>query len=508
MKTLNVLLTLLVLGLGAAAVFYVANGGLDTLGGESSSHESEDEHGHEDGGEEEFARGPHGGRLLESPNYDLEITIFETGMPPQFRVYAYRDGKQAPVDDLRLTVDLARHGGRVDTIEFAPEGEYLRGIQVVSEPHSFDVTARSQRGELRQDWTYSSYEGRVEISPEAAEFAGIGIETAGPAVIPLTLTLPGEVKLNAERVVHVVPRLSGLVRSVEKSLGDTVVEGDLLAVVESRELADTKSHFLAARQHLEIARTRYAREKDLSARKVSSQEDFLIAQEAFAEAEIAYKTARQKLMSLGFSAAQIDQISESGEQPLTVYDVRSPIAGIVVEKHITVGEAVADNSDIFMLADLSTVWVEAVVHPKDINRIRVGQDLTMRSTDLDLATPGKVAYIGPVVGEATRTATAIMEVPNVDGLWKPGLFVTVDVIEANNEVPLAVRADAIQTFRDWSVVFVKHGNVYEIAPLELGRVGGEWVEVISGLAAGTDYVAQNSFVIKAEIDKSSAAHEH
>lgn len=506
MKTLNILLSLLVVGLGAAGVFYIANGGLAALGGGPSMHESEN--GHEGEVKEDFLRGPHRGRLLQSPNYDLEITIFETGMPPQFRVFAYREGKQAPVNDLRLTIDLARHGGRVDTIEFVPEGEYLRGIQVVSEPHSFDVSVRSEWGGLRQLWTYASYEGRIEISPQAAEFSGIGVENSGPALIPSILTLPGEIKLNADRVVHVVPRLSGLVRSVEKSLGDTVVQGDLLAVVESRELADAKSYFLAAREHVEIDRTRYLREKDLFERKISSQEDYLAAHEAFAETEINYKTAAQKLMSLGFSADQIKQISESGDRPLTIYEIRSPIAGTIVEKHITVGEAVADNSDIFMLADLSTLWVEAVLHPQDLGRVRVGQELTMRSSDLDLTAPGKVSYIGPLVGEATRTATAIMEVPNVEGFWKPGLFVTVDVIEAEEEVPVAVRADAIQPFRDWSVVFVKHGNVYEINPVELGRTANGWVEILEGLQPGTTYVSQNSFVVRAEIDKSSAKHEH
>mgnify|MGYP001164695576 FL=1 len=136
------------------------------------------------------------------------------------------------------------------------------------------------------------------------------------------------------------------------------------------------------------------------------------------------------------------------------------------------------------------------------------RQVTIRSGDLGQETEGSVSYIGQLVGEETRSARAIVEIPNESKEWRPGLYVTVDVLESEVDVPVAVPEDAIQTFRDWQVVYGKYGNTYEIKPVELGRRGNKWVEVVSGLEPGHEYVVKNSFVLKAEIGKAAATHSH
>lgn len=113
-----------------------------------------------------------------------------------------------------------------------------------------------------------------------------------------------------------------------------------------------------------------------------------------------------------------------------------------------------------------------------------------------------------MIGKDTRTAQAHVQIPNPDSIWRPGLFVTVRLVQEEFTVPVAVRADAIQKFRDWDVVFIQEGNLYEAVSLELGRREGDWVEILSGLPAGKKYVSKNSFLIKADILKSGATHDH
>jgi len=501
MKYFSIVLTALMISVGAAGGYYGWSRGWLNAGVSET-----DEHGdvHGEGHAEEFERGPHGGRLLESGDFALELTIFEDGMPPQYRVYAYHYGEAVPPGEVKLQIELARLGGRTDLITFTPEAEYLRGNEVVEEPHSFDVNVSGQWADRPLGFEFESHEGRVEWSPETVAFAQIEIATAGPARLKTSVSLPGEVQLNADALVHIVPRVSGIAREVHKNLGDLVSRGDLLAVLDSRELADAKSTYLATTERHGLAQKRYTREKDLYERKVSSSEDFLTAEAALAEARIEMNSARQKLSALGASADALGQ-SEAG---LTAYEIRSPIDGVILEKHLNVGEAVAESSGLFVIADLSTVWVEVTVYAQDLGRVREGSAVSIHSDEIGKTAEGTLSYIGFLVGAESRSAKAIVKLDNPERLWRPGLFVTAEVVDEEFDVPIVIAEEAVQTFRDWNVVFGKFGDTFEIRPVELGRRSGGWVEVLSGLGAGQEYVTKNSYVLKADLEKSGATHDH
>lgn len=504
MNAKNLIATVAVLAIGGYAAYRL----LQLEPAENDDH-GHDAHGHGgDEHEDEFPHGPHGGRLLESGGFALEMTIFEDGAPPHFRVYPYVDGEPIAPDEVDLTVKLSRLGGKVDTIPFEPETTYLRGLEVVYEPHSFDVQVEARYGERDIEFDYESHEGRVELSPKAAAFADIEIDTVKPTVIRDVVSLPGEVAMNQNQVVHVVPRISGIVRSVHKNLGEMVERGEVLAVIESRELADAKSEYLAARERRELARSRFEREAELFEKNVSSEDDYLTAKEALAESDIQLRSARQKLGALGLGDEALRRVTEEPDAQLTQYEIRSPLTGAVIEKHITGGEGVAEDADIFLLADLSTVWVKVTVYARDLSKIRPGLPVMVRSDDMEKSTQGVVSYIGPIVGEDTRSAVAIVELPNPEGAWRPGLYVTADIVADEVEVAMAVPVDAIQRFRDFQVVFAKFGDTYEIRMLELGRTDGEWIEVLSGIEPGREYVARNSYLLKADLEKSGAVHDH
>ncbi|MFZ5861356.1 MAG: efflux RND transporter periplasmic adaptor subunit [Nitrospirota bacterium] len=467
-------------------------------------------------------KGPHGGRVLSDGDFQVEVTIYERGVPPQFRVYSFEKGKPVDPSDVTLAITLRRLGGRVDDIGFSKEADYLRGDKVVYEPHSFDVEITAQRKGKASRWNYSQLEGRVQMTPEVAVATGIHVETASRARMKDVRDFPGEIGLDKNRVAHVVSRLAGVVAEVPKRLGERVKKGDVLAVLDSRELAEAKREYIESVHRLEFTQAAFVREEELWKRKISAEQDYLAGRHALEEAEIARQVTEQKLLALGLSASDLAALAvePTGRvverevrapfvaQSLTRYEIRSPLDGVLIEKHVAIGEAIPGDADMFLVADLSTVWGEFTVHAKDLAAVRVGQRVTVRSQDLGLEAAGRVSYIGSLVGEQTRTAKAHVDIPNPKGLWRPGLFVSVALVQEEVDVPVAVRAEALQTFRDWDVVFVRYGNEFEARPVELGRRDGEWVEIKDGLAPGEPYAARNSFVLKADLGKSGASHDH
>ena len=464
--------------------------------------------GLEPGASKDAARGPHGGRLLSDGALQAEVTIYERGVPPQFRVYFYADSKPLQPAEVLLQIEVHRLGGRVDKIGFKPDQDYLVGDQVVEEPHSFDVTVKAERRGAKHVWTYSQTEGRVELSDDAIRASEIGIETAGPMTMRGVLELPGEVALNADKSVHILPRVSGIVSAIRRNQGDAVRRGEIIAVIESRELAEAKRAFIDTAHDLEFERKAFEREEGLWKRKISSEVSYLTQERVFHETGLKHRSARQQLESLGLTDKTLQALLDEPHSALTRYEVRAPIDGVIIEKTIATGQAVAADQDLFTIADLSTVWVNVTVYAKDLGVVRVGQKVVVTSEAQGDEAQGRISYLGSLVGGETRAAVARIVLPDPARKWRPGLFVTVTVVHEEVKVPVAVKRDGLQKFRDWDVVFVKVGNLFEARPLELGRQDGGWVEVKSGLKAGEKYAAANSFILKADVLKAGASHDH
>ena len=456
-----------------------------------------------------YPRGPHNGRLLSADDFQVEVTIYETGVPPQFRVYAFdKDNKAVSPSEVLLQIELHRLGGRVDRIAFQPEADYLRGDAVVEEPHSFDVKVKATRAGRTHEWSYAQVEGKVRLGADQIKSAGIVIATVGPHRMVTTLELPGEVKSDETRVAHVVPTLQGIVTEVLKKAGDTVRKGELMALLSSRELADTKSAYLAASHHVEFLRVALEREEALWKKKISAERDYLDAKRLLDEAQLEQQLTGQKLVAIGMPSSALGSLASAPPESLPRFEIRAPLAGTVVARDVTVGEAVTAEERLFTVADLSTVWVDVMVYATDLGAVRQGQEATVVSTDLGREVAGRISFIGPLVGQQTRAATARIVLPNPGGEWRPGLFVNVRLTRESVVIPIAVSLEGIQTFRDWQVVFVRYGDWFEARPLKLGRSDGQFVEVLEGLVAGDQYASVNSFAIKAEIGKLGATHDH
>ena len=457
----------------------------------------------------EYPRGPHEARLLSDSTLQMEMTIYETGVPPRFRIYPY-DDKLKPIapKDVELRVELHRLGGRIDRVSFKPEADYLASDQEIEEPHSFDVKVFAQYKGQGHQWSYAQIEGKVQLGAAQVKSAGIVIDTVRPRVMVTALELPGEVKVDETRLAHVVPQLKGMVTEVRKKEGDQVRQGEVMAVLSSRELAQARSAYLAAQHEVEFARITFQREEGLWKKKISAERDYLEAKRELDEAVLAERLAAQTLVALGVPSSALRGMASAPAQSMSRYEIRAPLSGEVIARNITVGESVNGEEEIFTVANLSSLWVDVTVYAKDIGAVRAGQTAMVTSTDLKSTTSERVSYVGPLVGEDTRAATARIVMPNRGGRWRPGLFVTVSLVRQSSAVPIAVASEAIQTFRDWQVVFVRHGDWFEARPLELGRTDGKWVEVLKGLSVGDQYASTNSFAVKAEIGKLGATHDH
>ncbi len=218
---------------------------------------------------------------------------------------------------------------------------------------------------------------------------------------------------------------------------------------------------------------------------------------------------REARKSLGdaVEAGEVVAIVEAN-QSLATIEVKAPIAGIIVDRDVSAGETVGDGATLYTIADLTDVWVDLNVPKRDQARVKVGQAVDIHADDGGVEAQGKISWLSPVSSAEAQTLVARVVLANVEQRWRPGLFVKAEIALAQETVPVAVKESAIQSLFDFTVVFSQHGELYQARPLELGRRSGDYVEVLKGLSAGERYVTENSFLIKADIGKSGASHDH
>lgn len=395
---------------------------------------------------------------------------------------------------LLLGTGCSRHAGEDDhTHEGEPPGAHAE------EAHATDAEAHGAH----------AGEEIVHLTAEQLTEFDIQVAEAGPGKLALTLSLPGEVVYDPGRLAHVVPRVPGIAREVFKTVGDTVRSNDVLAVLESKELAAAKASYLAAVERVKLGEATFDRERRLRERNISSEREYLAAQTMLAEARIARRSAEHALHALGFTPEYVSALTPESEA-LSRYEIHAPISGIVVQRHLTLGEKVDGTEPVFTVADLSTIWVQLSVYQKDLDHVRSGQAVTVREAQGRHTAEARIDYISPIVDEATRTASARLIVPNADGTWRPGQFVTGEVQLETVEVPLAVPREAVLTHEDQPVVFVQTDEGFERRAVHTGRSDPRRVEILDGLRVGERLVVKNAFTLKAELGKGSmeTGHSH
>ena len=355
-------------------------------------------------------------------------------------------------------------------------------------------------------------EGHVLLSKDQALALGIGIAKAGPGKLETVVTLPGEIILNDDRVALVTPYVPGYVREIRKRRGDPVQKGEVMAVLESPELADAGTAYLAARERMILAKTTFRREASLWQKKISPEQDYLESKTALSAARIEARSARQKLMALGLSKASVDRLPNREDASLTRYEIVSPLKGQVLEKNLSLGEMVGSAAPVYRVADMGLVWVSINLLQKDLPNLKKGMDVQVWADDAVVPASGKLTFIGPLVGKETRTAEGRATISNPDGQWRPGLFVKARIQSGKEDIPLLIPKRAVQTLEGNPVVFVPAEGGFEATPVSIGQSDRIRVEIVSGISPGDSYVIDGAFELKATLMTDSmdshAGHGH
>lgn len=359
-------------------------------------------------------------------------------------------------------------------------------------PQQDDGHAHAEGG----DEGHEEQEGSLHLSATQIEAAGVQLVAAAPMTLGTAISFPGEIRFDEDHTAHVVPRVPGVVESVHADLGQPVKRGQVLAVIASQQISDLRSEQQAAQRRVELARLTFKREQQLWQERISAEQDYLQARQALQEAEIALTNAQQKVAAVAPAGA--------GNR----YELRAPFDAVVVEKHLTVGEVVDETNNAFTLSDLSRVWATFSVTPRDLSRVTTGRTVTVSAPDLGAQVQGQVNYVGSLLGEQSRAATARATLANPNGAWRPGLFVNIAVNVERFDAAVVVPEAALQTWEEQTVVFARTDEGFQARPVKTGRRDAGQVEITDGLAAGTQVAAAGSFVLKSELGKGSAEHSH
>jgi cobalt-zinc-cadmium efflux system membrane fusion protein len=345
----------------------------------------------------------------------------------------------------------------------------------------------------------------TERQIDAGKFAVT--EVAG-GILNKRIVVPGSIVPSGDHIARVAVRLLGTVAELRKRLGDSVEAGEVVAVIESREVADAKSEYLAARLVFELQQTLFNRSTRLFEGKVLSENDFLRARTTFEDARVKIETARQKLFALSLTAEQIEALPQQPVETLRRQELRAPIKGRIAERRVELGSLVGregQESELFVIADLSVVWVELSVSPSDLSAVQEGQKIIL--TGGAESSSATIMFVSPLLDKETRAARVVASIDNAAGKWRPGLFVTAEIPTDQAPAAIVVPKTALQTVKGDTVVFVRTENGFEVRTIGVGRQDARLVEVTEGLAAGERVATTNTFVLKAELGKAEAGHD-
>jgi cobalt-zinc-cadmium efflux system membrane fusion protein len=390
----------------------------------ASGDHQDDEHGH---AEVEPAKGPHGGRLLTQDDFSLEVTIYETEVEPELRLYGYQNGEAIKPEALQVQVKLQRLGENAELVRFSPELDYLLGDSIIREPHSFEVAISASYQGKNFEWHYESFEGRTQLSERSIVKAGIELESTQAGKIQTQLHLFGVVAPIPEQQYQVGAAYAGIVQQLAVKVGDKVSKGQVLATVQN---------------------------------PVS----------------------------------------------LKNYAVVAPAAGEVTASYVSVGAKVSDQP-LVEISDFSSVYVEMSAFPSDTEQLKKGDLFLVKDLHGHQAAQSQISYIAPqMTGGHIARARGVLA--NTDGHWRPGMHVKTDVTVATVDAPLVIKKSALQLWNGKTVIFIKVGDQFEIRMPQLGRADDTHVEVLSGVPLGVQYATENSFILKADVMKSGASHDH
>ena len=385
------------------------------------------------------------------------------------------------------TGKVAASAGRSDAQETRTEAEKTK-----DEEHG--------KGEKKDE---HGAEVRLKLSTEDIKTAGIKVEELKAQSLVDQVVLTATIRANQDRIAHVAPRVSARIVNVSANLGDRVKKGQVLALLDSIELGEAHSTYRQAQSQFSLAKSDFERAQKLKADEIIPEKDYLRARSEYEKAKAGLQAVSDKLRLL--DAAH----QESEQGPASIFSVHAPFAGTVIEKHAILGELAQPDKQIFIVADLSMLWIEANLFEKDLARVKVGAPATISVS----AYPGEVfrgrlTYISSTVDKESRAVQARVEVPNPDGRLKPEMFATASIDTASTSKALTLPQEAVLLINGQAGAFVQEAGGFEPRAVELGEKVGGRVVVRSGVKEGEQIVGAGAYALKARMLKSQIGDAH
>jgi len=349
-------------------------------------------------------------------------------------------------------------------------------------------------------------EGLIPLTAAQIEGAKITVAKAGPGVIRRQLTVPATLKPDPDHLARVAAKVAGVVAEMRKKMGDEVAKNETVAIIDSREVADAKSEYLAARANFDLQSQLFQREKGLFEKKITAEQLFLRARATFTEAKLRLDLTRGKLAALDLSESEIAALGGQPIAKLREKEIRAPIKGRVIERLTNIGQPVTAESQLYVLADLSEVEAELAVPVADLASVRVGQPVVLRGPD-GRRFDGVVRVVNALITPETRTGHVIASFRNPDYALRAGALLNAEIAVEQSPAKVLVPRVAVQLVHNEPTVFVRVKDGFEKRAVELGDGDETAVEIVKGLSAGEPIAIENSFVLKAEAGKGEIPEE-
>lgn len=337
--------------------------------------------------------------------------------------------------------------------------------------------------------------GTIKLSADQIRTAGIELVRPTVGANGGAIELPATVEGSPQAMQVVSAAIAGRVVVLNRNLGESVRRGETLAVIESREVASLKGEIEAARARLALAQSNYVREQRLYAERVSPEQDLIAARTAATEASIALRLARQQLSATGGGGGSLNRVG-----------ITAPISGQVIARSAVLGQTVAGDTELFRIANLSTVSLSLALSPQDAGRVRPGAVIVV--TAPGRVGQARVSFVSPALDPKTRLVPVLASVDNEGGQWRVGETVKAAIqLTGSGGTTVRVPLTAIQTIDGKSVVFVRTEVGFRATPVTLGAQAGDTVVVNSGLTGREQIASANSFTLKSELGKGAGGDE-
>lgn len=343
----------------------------------------------------------------------------------------------------------------------------------------------------------------LELTAQSREKNPVKIATAALARIAGDIQVVGTVAFHEDHYAVVGPLVAGRISRLAAGVGDQIHRGQILAEIESAEVGQARAELVAAKARYSAADANLHRESELADKRISSERERELAHAQWVTEQAGVRAATMRLRAIGLSAADIEGGVDSGDLAAGRVPIRAPIGGTVIERKVTLGQAVERATDAFEIADTSRVWVTLDLYEKDLFRVHVGQEVELWTESRPGESfRGKVAFIVPEIDQATRTAKVRLEFANPKGMLEAGQLVTARIVaDERRETAevLAVPRSAVEQIEGKTVVFVQTGEGFERRNVLTGTSGGARIEIRQGLAPGDRVAVEGAFLLKSEL---------